>query len=332
MNTTQEILLNRTLTPAQKIVLLGRVEFPDLNQKQICEKLNVSRWTAQRMGKTPSFQGAKSPMVHYAPFKGEKLVKNVYFNPQQFAKMVKKEDKKISLQPEKNYVFAPTPAIKVFKNIYIISTGTDLILSLKDPSVRKGILLNTSSIESAKFEQPTRSIEPDMTAKKNELIPTQHLPALLKKANDFLPVIQQKAPELEVRAICARTLDAACKVIADETQLKYFSIVRAIYPNPGGLGADAKSFGRHNVDEELFLMMLDAIIKQSKYRSYKAAMGLFVPEWKLFTTWLNQFCWLDVLPTVQMPADEAELKRRQKAQRHADLMSRMRTSKGANHD
>lgn len=83
----------------------------------------------------------------------------------------------------------------------------------------------------------------------------------------------------------------------------------SVYPKRVGKGAARKAWDKAMTGcdaEALSLEIMLAVDVQKRYRQEAEAAGEFLPPWKHPSTWLNQECWLDEVPSV------AALKERQK--------------------
>jgi len=81
-----------------------------------------------------------------------------------------------------------------------------------------------------------------------------------------------------------------------------FEQARKLYPGTK-LGAEVEweNFSKKYKEPDLPQTLLSAIQKQIDYRSDKKNKGEFVPEWKNFSTWINQKCWTEEVPVTPPP-------------------------------
>ena len=82
----------------------------------------------------------------------------------------------------------------------------------------------------------------------------------------------------------------------------------AQYPKRVGKGAARSAWEKRvNDDEDLVKKITLALEAQKRYRRFAENNGEFVPPWKHPSTWLNQECWLDEIPSTQQIVEKKKL-------------------------
>lgn len=87
-----------------------------------------------------------------------------------------------------------------------------------------------------------------------------------------------------------------------------FDLFWESYPTKKGKGAARTAYEKAmkgNDKDELHKDIMLAIEAQKRYRTEAKSTGEFIPQWKHPSTWLNQECWSDEIPS------HAELKNSQ---------------------
>ena len=80
------------------------------------------------------------------------------------------------------------------------------------------------------------------------------------------------------------------KTMADYTSA--FDIARKAWPGvKRGLETEFKCLKKHKDWKKIIHLLKAAIDEQISRRKQKISLGLFVPPWKNFKTWLNNRCW-----------------------------------------
>lgn len=72
-----------------------------------------------------------------------------------------------------------------------------------------------------------------------------------------------------------------------------FEEFRGLYKgNKKGLNFEFDNFKKKNDNyDEIVYLLKDAVLKEIENKESRKLKGLFVPEWKNLTTWINQKCW-----------------------------------------
>ncbi|MGW8324138.1 MAG: GIY-YIG nuclease family protein [Desulfobacterales bacterium] len=93
--------------------------------------------------------------------------------------------------------------------------------------------------------------------------------------------------------------DGNTNTIEDENRNE-FDRARIEYPGTKrGLKTEYENFKKKHKDYKTIITILyDAIIDQINWRKEMFEADMFVPEWKMFQTWINQRCWEDEKPTI----------------------------------
>ena len=78
-----------------------------------------------------------------------------------------------------------------------------------------------------------------------------------------------------------------------------FEIFRKQYTGTkGGFDPEFKNFQKKCKNEDVELL-LPALIKEKQHKQKSIELGVFCPEWKNLSTWINQKCWLQELPELK---------------------------------
>jgi len=78
-----------------------------------------------------------------------------------------------------------------------------------------------------------------------------------------------------------------------------FEIFRKQYPSTkGGPDVEFKNFQKKCKIEDVEFL-LPALIKEKQHKQKAVELGVFCPEWKNLSTWINQKCWLQELPELK---------------------------------
>lgn len=82
------------------------------------------------------------------------------------------------------------------------------------------------------------------------------------------------------------------KLLFEEARIQYPGTKR-------GLDTEFENFKKKHEDYLTSTpLLLDAINTQMSWRKEMFEADMFVPEWKMFQTWINQRCWEDEKPTI----------------------------------
>lgn len=118
--------------------------------------------------------------------------------------------------------------------------------------------------------------------------------------------IIRKLPPMNMKEECRKWVFKSFAQNDSETQV--FDAARQVYPGmKNGLLYEFKNFQRQKDYKQSLPLLLPAIEKQKKWREkMKGTKGQFVPEWKFFTTWINQRCWEQEMPKVEASTANSE--------------------------
>lgn len=74
--------------------------------------------------------------------------------------------------------------------------------------------------------------------------------------------------------------------------IEEFDIARKAWPGiKRGLETEFKCLKKHKDWQKVIHLLAPAIDEQKNRRKQKTALGIFVPPWKNFQTWLHNRCW-----------------------------------------
>lgn len=77
------------------------------------------------------------------------------------------------------------------------------------------------------------------------------------------------------------------------------------YPKKSGKGGARSSYEKqekaHGDKQDFLRIVLVAVQAQKRWRQQQKGVGVFIPEWKVPTTWLNQECWCDEVQINEKP-------------------------------
>jgi hypothetical protein len=79
-----------------------------------------------------------------------------------------------------------------------------------------------------------------------------------------------------------------------------FELFRRAYPGTKrGFQTEFLNFCKKHKDwKDKVFVLLEALNNQIEWRKEMASAGMFVPEWKMFQTWINQRCWEEEKPEI----------------------------------
>lgn len=114
--------------------------------------------------------------------------------------------------------------------------------------------------------------------------------------------IMRKLPPANMKEECRKYV---FKTFLEDEDLKQFDLARKAYPGmKNGLLYEFANFRKQKDYKTALPAILPAIQKQIKWRDkMKNIKGQFVPEWKFFTTWINQRCWEQEMPKIDTTKD-----------------------------
>jgi hypothetical protein len=110
--------------------------------------------------------------------------------------------------------------------------------------------------------------------------------------------------------------------LSRETEMDYtdeFDIARKAWPGiKRGLDTELKCLKKHKDWRKVIRLLKPAIDEQINRRKQKLSLGVFVPPWKNFKTWLNNRCWEEEEPAISNPSQTSvknEIEKRKKRTR-----------------
>lgn len=105
----------------------------------------------------------------------------------------------------------------------------------------------------------------------------------------------RKLPPANMKEECRKYV---FKSFAQDEELQIFEMARMAYPGmKNGLLYEFQNLKRKKDYKQYLHLLLPAIETQKKWREkQKQIKGQFVPEWKFFTTWINNNCWEQEMP------------------------------------
>lgn len=114
--------------------------------------------------------------------------------------------------------------------------------------------------------------------------------------------IMRKLPPANMKEECRKYV---FKTFLEDEDLKAFDMARKAYPGmKNGLLFEFANFRKQKDYKTALPAILPAIQKQIRWRDkMKNIKGQFVPEWKFFTTWINQRCWEQEMPKIDVTKD-----------------------------
>lgn len=111
--------------------------------------------------------------------------------------------------------------------------------------------------------------------------------------------IVRKLPPTNIKEECRKYV---FKTFLVDEEVQIFDMARKAYPGmKNGLLSEFAIFRKQKDYKVALPLLLPAIQKQIKWRDkMKTIKGQFVPEWKFFTTWINQRCWEQEMPKIDL--------------------------------
>jgi uncharacterized protein YdaU (DUF1376 family) len=89
----------------------------------------------------------------------------------------------------------------------------------------------------------------------------------------------------------------------------FFEKARVLYPGTKrGLETEFENFKKKHKDwKQVVLILEEKIQAQIRVRDYRKGLNEFVPEWKNFSTWINQRCWEEEIQAVEAKTENKPL-------------------------